>query len=115
MVKGEIDINYKWKTPTVKDLLNVEVKMRSEGVYLHDTFIDDCYKRIIIPQIKKQCRKIDIKIFEYIAKEIKKNGSIVKRYGNWANFINKHFTIQYVRGNFYNKKLYFDKQLIGEY
>lgn len=53
------------------------------------TLINEMYQSKMIPLIKKQAIQIDNDIRECIKKEIKEYGSIVKRYGDWAKFINK--------------------------
>ena len=51
--------------------------------------IDDIYKREVMPIIKNTAKQIDNDIRMCIKREIKERGSIVKRYGDWAKFINK--------------------------
>ena len=53
------------------------------------TLIDEIYQSQVMPLIKKQAKQIDNDVRDCIKKEIRKYGSIVKRYGDWAKFINK--------------------------
>jgi len=53
------------------------------------------YKAEVIPTIEKISKQIDNDIRYCIKIEYKKYGSIVKRYGDWAKFINKEMGITY--------------------
>ena len=53
----------------------------------------DLYTDMILPQIHKISKQIDNDIRVYIKQEIKEQGSIVKRYGDWAKFINQEIDI----------------------
>jgi len=55
--------------------------------------IDDIYKEKVIPFIKNTAKQIDNDIRDCIKQEIKERGSIVKRYGDWAKFINKEISV----------------------
>ena len=57
--------------------------------YKVNNFMEDLYRIRVVPLIREQARRIDDDIRECIKEEIKKYGSIVKRYGDWAKFINK--------------------------
>jgi len=57
--------------------------------YKVNNFMEDLYINSFIPKIEFISRRIDDDIRDCIKEEIKKYGSIVKRYGDWAKFINK--------------------------
>ena len=61
--------------------------------------IDEIYKDHIIPLTKKIAKQIDNNIRNCIKKEIRERGSIVKRYGDWAKFINKEIGLAYYQNN----------------
>ena len=51
--------------------------------------MNDFYKGKVLPQLKIIAEQIDNDIRICIKREIKERGSIIKRYGDWAKFINK--------------------------
>ena len=57
--------------------------------------MNEFYEEQVIPQIHKIARQIDNDIRGCIKEEMKKYGSIVKRYGDWAKFINKEIVMAY--------------------
>jgi len=57
------------------------------------TLINDIHKKYITPKIIETAKQIDNDIRSCIKQEIKERGSIVKRYGDWAKFINKEIGI----------------------
>ena len=57
--------------------------------------MNEFYEEQVIPQIYKICEQIDNDIRSCIKEGIKKYGSIVKRYGDWAKFINKEMGMAY--------------------
>ena len=75
------------------------------------------WKDNVQPKLNLLYRQIDNDIRACIKEEIKKNGSIVKRYGDWAKFINQNFSIlRFVHEKrFFYRKLYFQGKLIREY
>ena len=82
------------------------------------TLIDEMYQNVMIPLIKKQAKQIDDDIRICIKKEIKENGSIVKRYGDWAEFINKEIGMTHYPTDskyLYHQSLFYRGEHIRDY
>jgi len=55
--------------------------------------MDNIFYRYLEPETERVAKQIDKDIINCIKKERETRGSIVKRYGNWANFISKECLI----------------------
>jgi len=83
------------------------------------SIIDEMYKTNILPLVEKQARRIDNDIRACIKEEIKKYGSIVKRYGDWAKFIKEEFERvilpSHCNNIYFGEIIYYRNNFIGKY
>lgn len=83
------------------------------------SIIDEMYKTNILPLVEKQAKLIDNDIRFCIKEEIKKYGSIVKRYGDWSKFIRKEFERvmlpSHCNNTYFGEKIYYRNNFIGKY
>lgn len=80
--------------------------------------MNEFYEEQVIPNIIKIAKQIDDDIRTCIKREIKEYGSIVKRYGDWAKFINKEMSIAYYPIDpkyLYHKSLFYRGKHIRDY
>ncbi len=79
---------------------------------------DTYWAENIEPKISELYQCIEDDIRRCIKIDYKQYGSIVKRYGNWANFITKNMQLvekAYNDKYIFRKRLYYRGQLVGEY